>query len=834
MARPPIARRAPYTAGEPAGVTRDIDVLPREYADFIAMERALAALELGFPVALEDDAPGDIGGTLMEMSALVAHVLSLYQDRYGNEIFLGTAQAPASLVKHGRRLAYEPAPGLSASGFVALFAKEGLSGTIPERFAFSSAAVGEKPAQTYELSEPASVDFQTNVLLPKAVLESISGGTPATLTLSELAVLGEDLDVAVGDVVAVTWQSTGGLRAHARWVTSVSPGELSGETRIGLSASVQVPHGAEVLLVAKPALDVHAFAHDAPATLDTVAGYSAPAGVAATDVFLEGEIDVALAGQPVVRVLGQSVTALRLVVDPSGPKQDGVHVELRKESPQSTSVTNSATQITTTYNLTPVVVFARTVTRVSLQEAMTGNAFNRPSIIDRSGRYLSDWQVKVAVRTSRASEVLVSNPLELEGEYPALLPGHLLALEATGEDVGVVPTQMARVVSASISAGSTTVFFELVDRTQTLGAFRLGYLRVLGNIGRLTHGKSVTEVLGDSDGVTPFQRLSLAKTPVAHAAGRDGAEPQLELRVGGVLFRRVVDFEDSASADAVYITERSANGTISVVFGDGKHGAVPPSGKRHVQAVYRQGIGEIGNADVRAVTKIAKAHPILEKAYNPVSVTGGVEPASPEEVRVEAPLYLATFDRAVSVEDHAKLALRVPGVARARAFLGEVQSSVEGVVVVVADRTGAATSAPAVTSFLRARRDNTLPLAVVGPGIVDVTLTIGVLFDPAFDEEQVKLELRALLTSESADTPGQLTFGARDLGQSLFASQIVEWIERLSGIWAFRLLAFAVTSGATNPTGVPPAVLDTVHAEAAEWVRLLPSNLTIQKLSELA
>jgi hypothetical protein len=832
MARPPIARRAPYTAGEPAGATRVLDVLPHEFADFIAMERGLAALELGFPV-VDDEAPGDIAGTLMEMSALVAHVLSLHQDRYGNEAFLGTAQSASSLVKHGRRLAYEPAPGLSAAGYIALFAKAGLSGTIAERFAFSSAAVGEKPAQTYELSEPALVDAYTNLLLPKAVLESIVGGTPSTLTLSELAVAAEDLDVAVGDVIAITWQIGTNVVARARWVTSVAAGDLPGETRVGLSSGVQVPSAADVSLVAKPGLDVHAFAHDAPAILDQVNEFAAPAGVEATDVFLEREIEVALAGQPIVRVADQTLQALRLVVDSSGPKQAGCHVELRHETAQSSPPIPNGQSGTVTYKLTPVVVFARTVTRITLQDAVTGSAFNRPSIVDRNGRYLSDWQVKAAVRTSRASEVPISNPLELAGEHPTLLPGRLLALEAMGEDAGVVPTQIARVVSASAAGGVTKLLFELVPPTQALGAFRLGYLRVLGNIGRLTHGKSVSEVLGDSDGVSPFQRLSLAKSPVAHSAGRDGAEPQLELRVGGVLFRRVVDFEDSASADAVYLTERSAEGTIGVVFGDGKHGAVPPSGKRHVQAVYRQGIGELGNTGAHTVSKIGKAHPILESAYNPVPMTGGVEPASPEEVRVEAPLYLVTFDRAVSVEDHAKLALRVPGVARARAFLREM-AGVEGVMVVVANRTGAASNLEAVSAFLRARRDNTLPLAVVGPNIVDVTLTIGILFDPAFDQEQVKLELRALLTSGSANAPGLLAFGARDLGQPLFASQIVEWIERLSGIWAFRLLTFAVTSGATNPPGVPPAVLDTVHAEAAEWIRLLPTNLEIQTLSELA
>jgi len=400
----------------------------------------------------------------------------------------------------------------------------------------------------------------------------------------------------------------------------------------------------------------------------------------------------------------------------------------------------------------------------------------------------------------------------------------------------VVTAQIARVRSASIVVGSgvTTVHFDLVDPTETLGHFRLGYVHVLGNIGKITHGKTVIETLGDSDGVTSFQRLRLAKTPVAHAPAPDGAEPQLEVRVGGVLFHRVLDFIESGPADAVYLTERDDAGVLAIVFGDGTNGAIPPSGKRHVSAVYRKGIGVIGDAPPLAVSKIAKAHPVLERAYNPVAVKGGVEPASPEDVRIEAPLYLASFDRAVSVKDHAKLALRFPGVVRARAFLGETQPGIEGVRVVVADRTGDAPNAAGVYDFLRVRRDNTLPFVVVKPDIVDVTLTIGVMFDPAFDEEVVKLELRALLTSDDEDAPGRLTFGARDLGQPLFASQIVEWIERLRGISAFRILAFAVTSGSSNPAGVPPGILDTVRADPVEWIRLQPANLTIVKLSEVA
>ena len=171
MARPPFARRAPHTAGEPPAGGSTLDVLPHAYADFLAMERELASTELGFPVVDEASAKGDLAGTVMEMSALVAHVLALYSDRYGNEVFLGTASSPSSLVRHGRRLAYEPGPGVTASGYLALFAKDDLAGTISARFAFSSAPVGEKPAQDYELIEPVPIEASLNAILPVDIVE---------------------------------------------------------------------------------------------------------------------------------------------------------------------------------------------------------------------------------------------------------------------------------------------------------------------------------------------------------------------------------------------------------------------------------------------------------------------------------------------------------------------------------------------------------------------------------------------------------------------------------------------------------------------------------------
>lgn len=837
MARPPFARRAPHTAGEPPAGKRDLDVLPHAYADFLAMERELASTELGFPVVDEASARGDLAGTVMEMSALVAHVLALYTDRYGNEAFLGTAASPASLVKHGRRLAYEPSPGVTASGYLALFVKESLEGTIPARFAFASGAVGEKPAQDYELIEDADVAASMNVIFPRDAVESITGGTPATITLFSVVVAGVGLGLEIGDVVCVTWGLPASFRASARFVKTIAENEETGETTVGFAASVTVPYAAEkIFLVAKPEIDVHAFGHDAPAVFDGASAFFSPASVQPEHVFLDRELDAAVGGEPIVYAAGQAIAALRLEPTTPGFDQSTVHVKLRHTEPLMTPgfadpPTNSIPiQI---YSLTPEVFYARTVTRLVMRQAnAAAPLWARPAIADRHTRYLSQWGLKAEVRTWRHSTVPVTSPIVLTGEHPAFLPGHLFALEAINDDAGEVESRIARVRSATILNGTTTVTFSLIEPGVTLDGFRLGHVRVLGNVAKVSHGKTVTEVLGDSDGVSAFHRLRLAKTPVAYDLTATGSEPQLEVRVGGAAFRRAVDFEDARTTDPVYLTERDDTGVVSVVFGDGAKGAIPPSGKRHVQAVYRKGIGRVGNADALAVNKIAKAHPILESAYNPVPIAGGVEPASSEDVRAQAPLYLATFDRAVSVADHAKLALRCPGVVRAHAILGEVTPGVEGVIVVIADRDGAAPNAESVRVFLRERRDNTLPFKVVPPGIVDVALTIGVVFDPAFDEEMVKLTLRGLLTSDKVESPGLLTFGARDLGQPLFMSQIVEWVERLPGIVAFRVLHFSVLAGASNPPAVPPATLDTVRADPNEWIRLLSQNLVIDKIAE--
>ena len=97
-------------------------------------------------------------GRSWSSSALVGHVLSVYQRHYAGEAFISTAQAPSSLVRHAHRLAYDPDPGLAASGYVVLFTKERVGGTVAAGLPLASVPLGEIKAQDYETRDDLVVD----------------------------------------------------------------------------------------------------------------------------------------------------------------------------------------------------------------------------------------------------------------------------------------------------------------------------------------------------------------------------------------------------------------------------------------------------------------------------------------------------------------------------------------------------------------------------------------------------------------------------------------------------------------------------------------------------
>ncbi|MEM6791396.1 MAG: hypothetical protein AAF715_28015 [Myxococcota bacterium] len=844
MSRPPHPRRKTSTTGAPLPGLAVLDYFDLEWAHLVELQRTLAAEELGFPPSGSE---GDFAGTLMEVSALIAHVLGVYQDRFAGEAFLGTAQLARSLTKHARRLSYEPSAGLAATGFVVLWAKPGLDGTLPLGFGIGSGPLGEKKGQDYELLDDVPLSAALNELRPQ-----LDTGAVDLTNVSTLSLEGTGLDLAEGEHVLLRWMTSDGPEAEARYsahrLLTVVEHNASKRTEITLEPNVSAQEH-ELTLLAKPAERRHLFGWDAApdrvpsswlqgnATItasaqpgtpgQTLHGYVEPDWMDGRDIFLDGELEGSHDDRPVLRLqpvfqgitpVGMSATAFVVKT------QTNTSVAYRWITNQTVNIQTNPVTTITNY---PTATIAKTVSRLRLTTPSGATVYRADQRVRGSEWHLG-FEREVSVATTRRSTTALSQPLVLRGLRPELVPGRWVALSTLEGEAPV--TEVVRIVTVDLDAarGTTSITWNNVEPAVSAGTFKLGNLRVLGNVGQVSHGKTVREVLGGSDGTSPHQRFSLRKTPLTIVPSREGGTPALEVWIDQIRWQRTTTFETAHDQDRVYMLERDEQGTVTVLFGDGRKGAIPSAGKKHIEAIYRIGIGVDGDADTGLVNGIKKAHPVLETASNPMPVRGGVESADGEAIRAEATGLVKTLDRAVSIKDYEDLALTYAGVHRARAHAMQLPgTSVRGVRLVVANVDGLGLDVLPLRRFLDARRDDTIPLDILDPEVVDLELEVTIEVAPDRDPQGVELAVAAALTATDEHAPGMLTFARRDLGQPLFASEVLERLQGVAGVTFVRLERLDFVGLPASP----PRVLDTIIVEPEQWLRLQPSAflITIQE-----
>ena len=133
MSRPPVYRTAPSPRS--AGNQGPARYFGPGFAELVGLAERLARERHGIEI------PGKGRGlarTLLEIPALMAHILGEHQCMYAREAFLDTAQLPDSLWRHARRLGSTPDTGVAATGLAAVTLKAGLAGTLPQGFALQS------------------------------------------------------------------------------------------------------------------------------------------------------------------------------------------------------------------------------------------------------------------------------------------------------------------------------------------------------------------------------------------------------------------------------------------------------------------------------------------------------------------------------------------------------------------------------------------------------------------------------------------------------------------------------------------------------------------------
>lgn len=134
------------------------------------------------------------------------------------------------------------------------------------------------------------------------------------------------------------------------------------------------------------------------------------------------------------------------------------------------------------------------------------------------------------------------------------------------------------------------------------------------------------------------------------------------------IFRRVVGFERFGKVTALIDYASSAG--VTVRFGDGSFGLAPTEGSKFTLR-YRLGNGRAMNAAPDTLVHFPAGPPAgITGVTNPLAATGGRDPESNEQIRINAPqAFRAVTHRAVRAEDYAEQAGTLPWVQQAGAVL---------------------------------------------------------------------------------------------------------------------------------------------------------------------
>ena len=823
MSRPPIHRPVPSP--------RD----PEHYfgPDFTALV-ALAESVARDAHGIEIPAKGrGLARTLIELPALLAHILGEHQSLYAREASPGTARLAEHLTRHARKLAYAPDPGVAAVGLAAFTVKPGLSGSLPAGFALMTSALGEEKARVIETIEDTRIDAAWNAMRPAdAALVNPVRTDRGYLQLP----LKKRHGLARDEVVLLVNMNRAGLFRVTDPMTD-APAPMIGLAWLGGDffnrTGTQQDWDAGYRLHVRPKKTSRLFGWNAAAlwpaaALANPASYAAPATTATVGTRTYGYESPASPGSALmldeaipplpngayVAVIGPAA-ATPYWVEMSGETVVSFVRGEVTEQPQVSTNTAGVVSVTAIRVVTETRLSAR-VSTLALNTIPLAASARTWTTFPLDAQILSGWTEALELFPTVPNPGPLQPDMTIAADLSAMRPGRpaILRRISTGE---------ARAATLAALKAPTSPLAPWQVRLEVAGGFpsgwALGDVEILGNVTRVSDGETKTEILGSSDGVTPHQSFALKNAPVTRLAGAEGAQIALDVRVDGVAWQGVQDFHGQGADARIYVTQTDADGHVTIRFGGEGRGAIPPSGRRNLTASYRQGLGGLGNAGKGRLSRIRKSSPLIEAVTNPLPILGGTDPAGATDIARQAVRPVRVFDRAVSVEDHADLALLYPGITRAQARWRDGT----GIELVAADAEG---NGPAdlagFMGFMDARRDSSLPLQVVAPQPVDITLALRIERDPAWLSEAARRSAEEALLGAA----GLFTFAGRELSAPQSLSGVYALLLSRPGIAAAMATRYRL---AGDPSSAPQRV-DMIHASTRQWLRLLPAALEIQML----
>jgi hypothetical protein len=309
---------------------------------------------------------------------------------------------------------------------------------------------------------------------------------------------------------------------------------------------------------------------------------------------------------------------------------------------------------------------------------------------------------------------------------------------------------------------------------------------VFFNLIGVSRGKTVvTETLGGGNPMVAGQDFTLAKSPVTYffdpvSVSGPNFSSTVKVSVNGVEWQEVQSFYGQPKNAQVFVLHEDDGGQTHVTFGDGINGSLLPTGANNVSATYRYG-GGAAPPDQETLTVVLTPTPGLKGMRNPLPPTGGADPDQASQLRSLAPQSVLTFNRAVSLDDYAAIALTASGVTQAAAsYAFDPASQRPAVVLWIAGDSNA--TAAAAASIAGTEMPGQRVIFETAAGVTSI-LSLTYLRDTRYADSAVQSGLVSALADPQTGLFAPTNVG---IGQPVYQSQIAAACLAVPGVVAIQ------------------------------------------------
>jgi hypothetical protein len=849
------------------------------YSDFkVSMESALTGAGNSALSRLKTRDDDDFSIALLDSWAVVADVLTFYQERIANESYLRTANERRSIVELARELGYELNPGVAAGTYLA-FTVEHQPAAVDQQAPGAPAETtvpvgtkvqtipgpGEKP-QTFETVEAITAKVGLNQLSARQ--------TEPRIDATELSVAGTATNLKPGDFLLFVKGQPQSISLDEgddelpgpgalRTITSVEPDNTAGRTLIRWEKDLDAPLTDKDSRLAG---DWHPTATRTGTTVfalrqrASLFGYNAQDWCALPVALRVGEKDpnsnTVLAGAykdsnqwaeapfPVgTRSINLDAVYNQIVKNSwvvlLGIAQNPPNRTCLSPPPSPSPVGVKQTQAYFAQDVAEEPVARFNMSGKTTRITLPGGGIAPPGGGQPGAPRIGGFSPRNTAMYAASEELTLAempipgsvggNQITLDQPVAGIQTGQrLIVTGVTGSGPGIEPaatdtqvnTEMVVVKDTSTDPGGRTVI-NLTDATPLQFLYKPATVAIYGNVAAATNGETTSEVLGSGDATVPYQRFNLRQSPLTYTSAptASGGASTLEVRVDNVKWNEVPTLFGRGPRERVYVTRIDDTGKVSVVFGDGRTGARLPQGTENVSATYRKGTGLPGMVKANQLSLLMTRPLGLKSVTNPTAPTGAQDPQVTADAKKNAPTTVLTLDRVVSLSDYEDFARNFSGIAKALAtWTWNVHS--RGVFLTVAGPGGSPVPEDSqlhdnLLNAIQNLGNPSVPVLVKSFSPRFFKITAQVKVDSAYKSDLVLAAVAAALQSG-------FSFDARSFGQPVTLSEVFEIIQNVPGVVAVDITRLLLTP-LPIVIALPPPVIET----------FLPTNLqTIEVAAE--